>query len=139
MRRLSLAVAVVFFMIAAPAASASNGATVLNVSSCYTSGPITICSTLHLVTQERTTPSGNATYQVHERTSHVITDTNGQVISQDNGSDHIQTLTKQGVEQVSLRSASHSATYLGQTCTDFFRYHMANGALQYDEFVFSCD
>ena len=125
-------------LLATPAASAASGATVTSVSFCHVSGPDTFCSTLFLVTQERTTASGTTIYQLRERTRVTVTDQSGQIIAQETGRDHIQTVTKQGAEHVSLRSASHTVTALGETCTDAFRYHLAKGVLQIDEFDFSC-
>ena len=138
MRLLPIALLLLALLLSAPADASASGASVTSASFCYVSGPATFCSTLFVVTQERTTASGTVIYQLRERTSVTVTDESGQVIEQHTGTDHIQIVTKQEAEQVSLRGASHTVTALGETCSDSFRYHLANGVLQVDEFDFSC-
>ena len=145
MRRLLTTLAIAAFAIVAPLAAApaqadpGNGATVLNDTQCVLmDGGYTTCLTTRGVSNETTTPSGNASYQVEGTVTSTIKDPDGRVVSQATRELHYHLLAKDGVIHVQGQHVIATFPLGNLTCTFQSDLHYANGSVRYGNFSSSC-
>jgi hypothetical protein len=123
---------------AAAAAGAVTDGSPINSSGCVPSGGNTFCfrnkGELHAVE----TPSGNVIVQQNVTIRTTLTDSTGQLVSQDSITVHDQSVVRPGADQEVHSSYREVLTTGGQTCTYTNCFHVVNGHVQFDRTDVSC-
>ena len=125
----------------APAAAASrSGAIHMSDAHCHDEGNGYItCFTAEGVTTETLTPTGNAIYTGHLRSSATVFDAAGHVVTTSSGMRHYHRLSQDEMLHV---LAEHMRTTFtmpdGSICTTTYAVHLANGQLQFEHSATEC-
>ncbi len=120
-------------------AASGNGAIHISDSNCHDDDGYTTCMTAEGVANETITPSGNAIYSGHVRTTFTLTDPTGALVYTGSSESHFNRLDKDAMlHMLSSRATSTMTRSDGVTCTFTSIVHLANGQIQFDHTETEC-
>ena len=119
------------------ALAGGTGAAIVDENQCFDQISSLFCFVGHAEYNNPVTPSGNISYVANGRLD-ITASINGRTVYHDSLQTHVHSLTVDGLVGEFAEHYRDTFTYQGQTCTLSLAFHNAGGAVQYDNYTFSC-